>query len=149
MKKFVYVTLFMALFSTSLWAQRGGGDQKREKVDALKIGFITKKLDLSAEEAQKFWPVYNKYHDELEKTRVSLKALHMEYIGRIDKLTAAEAEKVLQEMHQIKNKELEINQQYSLEFKKVLPVQKVVKLYLAEHEFKRELLRQLKGERRP
>lgn len=149
MKKFVYVTLFMALFSNPLWAQRGRGDQKREKVDALKIGFITKKLDLSEEEAQKFWPVYNKYHDELEKTRLSLKALHMENVGKIDKLTPTEAEKVLQEMHQIKNKEIEINQQYSLEFKKVLPVQKVVKLYVAEHEFKRELLRQLKAERRP
>jgi hypothetical protein len=43
---------------------------------------------------------------------------------------------------------LEVLKLYTLEFKKILPTQKVVKLFIAEQEFKRELLRQLKEQRR-
>ena len=49
----------------------GGPPMKQEKIEAMKVGFITQKLDLSSEEAQKFWPVYNKYQDELKGIRES------------------------------------------------------------------------------
>lgn len=42
----------------------------QEQIDAIKIGFITKKLDLSPDEAQKFWPVYNQYSGEIRRARV-------------------------------------------------------------------------------
>ncbi len=32
-----------------------------EKIEALRIAYLTKQLDLSTEEAQRFWPVYNEY----------------------------------------------------------------------------------------
>jgi DNA-directed RNA polymerase subunit F len=146
MKKIIAILTFMLAMQSLVWAQRGGGPNK-EKIDALKVGFITKKLDLSSEEAQKFWPVYNKYHDELEKNRESMRSLLLEHAGNLDKLSQSEADKVLQEMQSLKTQELEIAKQYLQEFKKVLPSQKVIKLFMAEHEFKRELLRQLKGQR--
>ena len=34
---------------------------KKEKMEAMRVGFITQKLDLTSEEAQKFWPVYNEF----------------------------------------------------------------------------------------
>lgn len=40
-----------------------------QSVDALKMAFITKELNLSPEEAQKFWPVYNNYSNEIKKAR--------------------------------------------------------------------------------
>ncbi len=45
------------------FAQDGG------RLEAYKIAFLTKKLNLSSEEAQKFWPVYNKYIDEIRQVR--------------------------------------------------------------------------------
>ena len=39
-------------------------DKKREKIEIEKIAYITKALDLSSEEAQVFWPLYNKYSDK-------------------------------------------------------------------------------------
>lgn len=38
-------------------------------MEALKIAYITKKLNLTTDEAQKFWPVYNQYMADLKKTR--------------------------------------------------------------------------------
>jgi hypothetical protein len=46
-----------------------GVAQNGERLEALKIAYITKRLDLSPEEAQKFWPIYNQYAEELKMTR--------------------------------------------------------------------------------
>jgi hypothetical protein len=37
--------------------------QQREKLELFKIQFITKKLDLTPAEAEKFWPIYNEQKD--------------------------------------------------------------------------------------
>jgi hypothetical protein len=146
MKMRINLILILFVFVQAAWAQRGG--PYKEKVDALKVGFITKKLDLTAGEAQKFWPVYNKYHELLEKNRSGMKEILGEQLGNLDKMTSAEADKALLEMQAMRSQELEVLKLYTLEFKKILPTQKVVKLFIAEQEFKRELLRQLKEQRR-
>ncbi len=45
------------------------GQQTRDNVEALKVAFVTRQLNLTAEEAQKFWPVHNSYMEELKKAR--------------------------------------------------------------------------------
>jgi hypothetical protein len=42
-------------------------------VEPLKIAYITRKLNLSTEEAQKFWPIYNDYMKEIRQTRLETK----------------------------------------------------------------------------
>ena len=42
--------------------QRKGG-----ALEAMKIAFITKRLELSPEEAEKFWPIYYKYAAEVRQ----------------------------------------------------------------------------------
>ena len=46
---------------------------KNEKIEAMKVGFITNKLELSAKEAQLFWPLYNEYNQKMDKLRNSKK----------------------------------------------------------------------------
>jgi hypothetical protein len=41
--------------------------QQREKLELFKIQFITKKLDLTPAEAEKFWPLYNEQKDATQK----------------------------------------------------------------------------------
>jgi len=60
MKKIILTTIIIMSFS-NLFAQ------KFEKVKALKTAFITDRLDLSSDEAEKFWPVYNQYEKELHQ----------------------------------------------------------------------------------
>jgi hypothetical protein len=62
MKKFLLLVCFIATVSIAV-AQNGN------RLEALKIAYITKRLDLSPEEAQKFWPIYNLYTDELKRAR--------------------------------------------------------------------------------
>lgn len=139
MKKYMMMILVL-LIGTISQAQRPG----KERIEAMKIGFITKKLNLTAEEAQRFWPVYNRFVDEQEKLRKNTRANLLEDLADPSSLSDAEADKALQEMLLFKSNEAELIRKYTNEFKKVIPVQKVVMLFKAEIEFKRELLKQLK-----
>ena len=62
--------MFISVMVTAL-AQDDDGDEKAGggRIEAMKIAWITKKLDLKPEEAQKFWPIYNQYTQEIRKTR--------------------------------------------------------------------------------
>ena len=70
MKTKIYSLLILLLF-TSLGFSQGFRD-KKEKIKALKIAFISQKLSLTTEQAEKFWPIYNKYEDKI----VALKEMY-------------------------------------------------------------------------
>ena len=61
MKRFLLLVSFTVSFLIGV-AQNGN------RLEALKIAYITKRLDLSPEEAQKFWPIYNQYAEELKQS---------------------------------------------------------------------------------
>jgi hypothetical protein len=144
MKKHIIFLFVLISFGNILYAQK----PNRDKIESLKIGFISNQLNLSPEEAERFWPVYNKFSDEMSKLKKNAKLNLVDEMGDASKMTNQEAEKQLQDMIQFKSNEVELIKKYSVEFKKVLPVQKVVMLYKAENEFKKELLKQLKERRR-
>lgn len=62
MKKLTLLLLF-GLFSFSVLAQRGTRPD-REQLEAARIAFITTRLDLTPEQAQKFWPIFNEFKNE-------------------------------------------------------------------------------------
>jgi hypothetical protein len=59
--------LLLACFAFTVLS---GLAQNGNRLEALKIAYITKKLDLSPEEAQKFWPIYNQYSAELKQAQI-------------------------------------------------------------------------------
>lgn len=49
------------------------GENMAQTIEALKTAYITKDLNLTPEEAQKFWPVYNGFAEEIKKARIDHK----------------------------------------------------------------------------
>ena len=137
MKKYIYLIAIIATISLNAMAQKG------ERLETMKIGFITERLNLSSEEAKVFWPVYNKFTDDMKKLRQSSKGKISEEMADMPAMTDAEAEKVLNDMVNFKIQEADLLKKYAAEFKKVIPVKKVVLLLKAENDFKRELLKKL------
>ncbi len=137
MKKYIYIIAIIASFSMNANAQKG------ERLEAMKIGFLTERLNLSTDEAKVFWPVYNKFTDDLKKLRLNAKGKISEEMADMQSMTDVEAEKVLADMVNFKINEAELIKKYASEFKKILPIKKVVLLFKAENDFKRELLKKL------
>ncbi len=117
---------------------------KNEKIEAMKVGFITNKLELSAKEAQLFWPLYNEYNQKMEKLRKSKKSDFDELKNKGENLSDKEISTFMDEVFATRQKELDLQKEYFDKYAKVLPLKKVALLYQAENQFKRELLRKIK-----
>lgn len=141
MKKTGLVLLMLLMISTTLFAQPG---KYRERIKALKIAYITEKLNLSSKQAEQFWPVYNEYEAEMWKTRK----------GFIDKYRSDNPGSDPKSAHQyieanldFQEKIIDLKKKYKDKFLEVISAQQVAELYEAEHGFKQMLLRELKERR--
>ena len=65
MKKYI-LSILLTLFLGATYAQRGGEKYDPEKLKAAKVAYITTRLDLNANQAEKFWPIYNEFNDKRE-----------------------------------------------------------------------------------
>ena len=131
------IILFLNM-STELIAQ-----ERREhyqRIEAIKVAFITKKLDLKTEEAQKFWPVYNNYQKELmvlmRKRREDRQKTDIDPNEKINVDLTYES------------RMLDLKKKYKKLYLKVIAAEKVLLLYQAEREFREHLIKQLKDRRR-
>ncbi|MDE3211973.1 MAG: hypothetical protein KGM98_01965, partial [Bacteroidota bacterium] len=65
MKKYLLL-LFVILIVPFAKTQAQNG----EKIQALKIAFITQRLQLTPQEAQQFWPIYDQYQTEIRNLQL-------------------------------------------------------------------------------
>ena len=121
-------------------------EPKHEKIETLKVGFITEKLSLTSKEAEVFWPVYKRFEQEVKTVRKKQRELTKAFKLK-SKPTDQEADKYITEQMTLKQTEIDVIKKYIPEFKKVLPTNKVAKLISIEQEFKVELLRKMKERR--
>ena len=125
--------------------------QAKERIESAKIGFITRELQLTPDEAKAFWPIYNAMEAELKKAnrdplREGLKTVRGE--GGIDNLSDAQARELLAEIDKVGAEREAVRHTYQKEFLKVLPPQKVLKLHVAERKFKQEVMERLRDARK-
>lgn len=114
---------------------------KRERLEALKVAYLTEKLSLTPEEAQQFWPLYNELENKMRDIRKQLRGNRSEAKQNFDQLSDADVAKAIDRELALEQQELDLKKQYNERFKKILPIKKVAKLYAAEHGFRKELLK--------
>ena len=124
-------------------APHANNKEKREKIKALKTAYITEKLALTPEEAQKFWPVYNEHEKQKMELRKSIKA-DFKRDANIDEMSDEEVNKMVNKGIELREKELNLHKAYIAKLKEVLPIKKIAKLNEAEKSFKKELLKKIK-----
>ncbi|MBD3748084.1 MAG: hypothetical protein IE931_01175 [Sphingobacteriales bacterium] len=127
------------LIGSNTFAQAGAGlNPKRAKqIEAIKIGFITRRLDLSPEQSQKFWAVYNQYQNDLNDI------LRQKRQSRI--ANADNPDKLIDDDFAYDSKILKIKKDYRHKFSNILTPEQVKSLYLAEKDFRDELIKQLRN----
>ena len=126
MKKYLLILLFTISGSFSiLKAQVPDEETRAEKIQSLKIAFITQKLQLTPDEAQKFWPVYNQYDKEVHSIESDNDPNHPP-LYKEEKL-------------------LDTRKKYLGSFEKILGQDKTNRLFNAEKDFRGLLIRRLQN----
>ena len=89
------LSLAIALISLTSFAQPtpDAGQTKKDKIEQLKIAYITKELDLTTAEAEKFWPAYNEMSNAIRKEKKSRREKSQALKTNFETLTEAEIQK--------------------------------------------------------
>ncbi|MBO7278268.1 MAG: hypothetical protein J6U70_01525 [Bacteroidales bacterium] len=153
MNKRIAVLLTVLLTAVAVQAQgpKGGHDPKgreehKEQVLKAKIAFFTTEINLSVEEAQAFWPLYNAYWDELQtihqNTRKAFRAI--EALEELGDYTPEEMSRRLDAYLAHFEEEAKVHKAYRARFLEVLSVEKLAKMYVAEEHFRDQMIRMWK-----
>lgn len=112
-----------------------------EKIKAARIAYITEKLSLTPAEAEKFWPIYN----EFDKKREAIKLEARLTRKNPDPTKSAEENQkaAITQQHELRQKELNLEKDYSNKLLNVVSAQKVMSLPKTEKDFRTILLRRM------
>lgn len=123
----------------------------KEKMESVKIAFLTNEIGLTPTEAQSFWPIYNSVSEELDKAMYSTFSSYMELEKAINENKSdKEVSKCLERYLDALESQDEIRSESVEKYKKILSERKVAKIFVAEEKFRRQHIRMLQhGPGRP
>ena len=136
MKKLL-LTIGLLLIASLVYGQ--GDDDAREKIKATRIAMITEKLGLSPEQAQQFWPVYNEFTDRREELVMEYR--QAERAAKARGNTEEDQRKLLDLRHNLKQRELNLEKDYSERLLNVIDTRQLSQLRGAEEDF-RQMVRE-------
>ncbi len=143
MKNYIYILLLFLTYTVGMKAQTG----EAPDIDTKRVGVYTRVLGLTTDEAKRFWPVFNQYQAEVDKITDEERSLRRSAVRKFNSMTDSEVEKLIDQMMSLKQNHLDVLKKYTNEFKRVIPVKKVVLMQRAEREFKKQLLRDYRSNR--
>jgi DNA primase large subunit len=116
-----------------------------EKLNSYKIGFFTKKLNLTSEEAEKFWPVHNEYQKQKNLIQVEKFSLIRNFNQNESTLNDNQMTEIGDKYIAAIVQESTLAVTFHKKLKEVLPPEKVIRFYQAENQYKMQLLNELQA----
>lgn len=121
---------------------------KKDKIKALKVSFLTERLELTQDEAQQFWPVYNAYDDITIKIKhEDLRKIRREIKDNIATLSNERCRELLNQITAAEKKLYDEEVKLNSNLKKIISPKKIILLKIAEEDFKKKLFEQWKKRR--
>ena len=118
---------------------------RQDRIKALKIAFITERLELTETEAQKFWPIYNAFDAENQKLRKenAIKFRKTDF----ESMSEQDAKTHLKEMMETDSMRYQLRQEFVSDLLTILPAKKIIILKATEDAFNRRMMEQFKKRR--
>lgn len=149
MKK-LFIFLVLAVLAGTSFAQPPQKD-KREDFEAYKakrVSYMTEKLQLTPEEAQKFWPIYNEFDQKRGDCHHKRRDLENQVREKYDSLSEKDFSKMNSEIVDLYLEEANLVKTYNDKFLTVLPVQKVILIGPTENDFRFKMIREYREKRK-
>jgi Spy/CpxP family protein refolding chaperone len=145
MKKLFYIAFayfaLVTLQAQNIDESQAQNDKAKDKIKTARVGLITQKLNLTQEQAQKFWPLYNELSQKKEEARKPYQAAKK----NVDPNSAdAKQQQALVDLNlKVRQDELNLDKEYNEKFKSVITPQQILALHQAEQEFRGMLINHL------
>ena len=123
MKKLYILSILICIVAFAKAQEEIPSEKRQQDIEALKVAFLSRELELTPDEAQKFWPVYNQYSKEL-KTIIK---------DEVDVLPRDE-------------KVLNLRKRYRDQFSNILGQQRMNRIFNAEGRFRQLLIKSMRNQ---
>jgi len=145
MKRLLPILMFLVTLSVTAQQNRS---ERHAKIKALKVAFITEKLNLTELEAQTFWPIYNTFDEKTTKIKFQdIRKIRYELRQDIATMSDEKANDLLNQFMAAEN-DLHIERvQLVTKLRKVISAKKIILLKSAEDDFNKKMLEQYKKRR--
>lgn len=140
MKSFFSLYILGALL---LLASPGALAQGGQRLENLRIAYLTQDLELTSAQAEKFWPLFNEF-------AAKRKAIHQALRAAVEKSSSESASDgeiyaAIDEVIIQRKREVELTQEYLPRFKKVLTARQLGKMISIEKRMAKEFFRRKAG----
>lgn len=109
---------------------------------ARRVSFMTEKLQLTPQEAQKFWPLYNEFDKKRGDCHQKRRDLEDQVREKYDSLTDKDFKKMNADIVNLYLQEANLVKEYNDLFLTVLPAKKVILVGPTENEFRFKMIRE-------
>lgn len=128
------VSIVFILFSSLFIADHTANAQNdgQEQIKAAMISFYTDQMELTPEQAIKFWPIHNEYENERRKINREIRSLKK-----------SGNPKDLEKIDQLEKKRFELRTKFKSRFLEVISPSQLSKMYKAEEDWRKIMLQRL------
>ena len=139
------LALAIILFSgTAIDSSAQKKEDWRQKIMQEKIAFFTTEMNLTQDEAQSFWPVYNQFCKEEQDAQTLILKTYRELNDAIESgKPEKEISACLNRYLKAREAKRDLSTAGASRFKKILSDEKVARLYIAEEKFRRNQIQKL------
>lgn len=116
MKKYLLILTLVLGGLSFANAQEGDENKKVQDIKALYVAYVTKQLDLTPDEAQKFWPVHTQFENDIKSVNKDLPELQKQQAY------------------------LDVKKRYQDNFSRIIGASRCDRFFRMDGEFKRKLL---------
>ena len=138
----------LAILALLVWsvAVNAQSEEQIKKFNEKREAYFNEKLELSSSEKKAFWPVYNDFTKRkmkvVEEERNTFRYSH----ENAENLSDEEINEILARIRTYKEQVFQLEHEYYKDkFPSVLPPEKVLKLYKVEWDFRRHLVKKIRG----
>lgn len=144
-----FAFIILSLSGVAAQAQPGNGrlgqaGGRLGQLENAKIAFLTGRLSLTQDQAQRFWPVYNEFTAKRRDLNRSGRQLRLADPAA---LTDQQVRDNINQSFSLRQQELNLEKDYFERFQKVLSVRQVGQLVQAERDFTKEVIRRVADRR--
>ncbi len=116
MKKYLLILTLVLGGVSFAKAQEADENKKVQDIKALYVAYVTKQLDLTPDEAQKFWPVHTQFENDIKSVNKDLPELQKQQAY------------------------LDVKKRYQDNFSRIIGASRCDRFFRMDGEFKRKLL---------
>lgn len=138
-----YLLIFMLAYMPVMLVGQPAQAPLRERMEAAKVAFITRNMQLSPQEARVFWPLYDAYEAKIREQRQA-RMERREGLRKLEEMNDAEVNKLIDARLEQAESTLKARREFINQLRRELSPRKAAMFIRAEDDFQREMVDRLR-----